>query len=231
MKHINYLALIFSALTFISSPLLADTPLSEELKKAVTLEPNLEAGKEKFKLCITCHQGNGWGMSDGTFPQIAGQHSSVIMKQLIDIRIGYRNNPMMLAIVKEPVFSQPQAIADIAAYIETLPMTPKPGLGTDEDNARAEKLFYRKCAECHGADGGGDKKRFYPRIQGQHYEYLLRQIKMIRDGKRKNANSVMAKRVKKLKDKDLELLANYIARMKPPKDKLAKEGWKNPDFK
>ncbi len=109
-------------------------------------------------------------------------------------------------------------------------MTPTPGLGKGNDDARAEKLYYRKCAECHGADGSGDKKRFYPRIQGQHYEYLLRQIKWIREGKRRNANAVMTQRVKKLKDKDLELLVDYVSRLKPPKGKVAEPDWKNPDF-
>ena len=115
--------------------------------------------------------------------------------------------------------------------LKSLPMTPKPGLGEGGDDAWAEKLYYRKCAECHGADGSGDKERFYPRIQGQHYEYLLRQIKWIKEGKRRNANPKMVKRVEKLKEKDLELLVDYIARMKLPKDKLAEPDWENPDFK
>ncbi len=225
-----YLALLFSGLSFFSSPLLAEAPLDDELSQAMQLKPNLEEGKKIFKLCIACHQSNAWGVVDGSFPQIASQYRSVIIKQLADIRAGNRDNPLMLPIAKEAVLGGPQAISDVAAYIESLPMTPKPGVGEGGDNARAEKLFYRKCAECHGADGSGDAKRFFPRIQGQHYEYLLRQLKWIREGKRRNANPTMMKRVKKLKDKDLELLADYVSRIKPAKDRLAKEGWKNPDF-
>jgi cytochrome c553 len=125
----------------------------------------------------------------------------------------------------------PQAIADVAAYIATLPMDPAPGHGKGGNNKRAEKLFYRKCSECHGADGGGDAERFYPRIQGQHYEYLLRQIKWMREGKRRNANPHMVKRIKKMKMKDLELLVDYVSRIQPPKNELAAPDWKNPDFK
>ena len=225
------MALLFSALVLFSSSVLADAPLDDELTQAMKLEPNLEEGKKIFKLCIACHQSNGWGLEDGTFPQIAGQHRSVIIKQIADIRAGNRDNPMMYPIAKESVLGGPQAISDVAAYIESLPMTPKPGLGKGGDDARAEKLFYRKCAECHGADGSGDKKRFFPRIQGQHYEYLLRQIKWIKEGKRRNANPKMVKRVSKLKEKDLKLLVDYVSRIKPPKDKVAKLGWENPDFK
>lgn len=228
-KTLSYL-LIFVSVFLFSPPLLAEAELDDELTQAMKLEPNLENGKKIFKLCIACHQANGWGMTDGTFPQIASQHRSVIIKQLADIRAGNRDNPMMLPIAKEAVLGGPQAISDVSAYIESLPMTPKPGYGKGGNDKKAEKLFFRKCAECHGSDGSGDKDRFFPRLQGQHYEYLLRQVMWIREGKRRNANATMMQRVKKMKVEDLELLVDYISRIKPPKDKLAKPDWKNPDF-
>ena len=40
----------------------------------------------------------------------------------------------------------------------------------------------------------------------------------------------MHKPVEKLKDKDLELLADYVSRIRPAKEILAESGWKNPDF-
>lgn len=228
MKKYSYLLL--AGLVFVASPLPADAPLDEELTKAMSLEPNVENGKQVFKLCMACHQANGWGLEDGSFPQLSGQHRSVIIKQIADIRAGNRDNPQMYPIAKESVMGGPQAISDVAAYIDTLPMDPAPGTGRGINEERAEKLFYRKCAECHGADGSGDAERFFPRIHGQHYEYLLRQIKWIRNGKRRNANPVMVKRVKKMKMEDLELLADYVSRLKPPSDLLAEPGWKNPDF-
>ena len=226
----THFRLLLCAFVFISSPLLADAPLDDELTKAMSLEPDVENGKQVFKLCMACHQANGWGLHDGSFPQLSGQHRSVIIKQIADIRAGNRDNPQMYPIAKESVMGGPQAISDVAAYIDTLPMDPEPGTGRGINEERAEKLFYRKCAECHGADGSGDAERFFPRIHGQHYEYLLRQIKWIRNGKRRNANPVMVKRVKKMKMEDLELLADYVSRMKPPSDLLAEPGWKNPDF-
>jgi len=228
MKKYPYL--ILAGLVFVASPLSADAPLDDELTKAMSLEPNVENGKHVFKLCMACHQANGWGLEDGSFPQLSGQHRSVIIKQIADIRAGNRDNPQMYPISKESVMGGPQAISDVAAYIDTLPMDPAPGTGRGINEERAEKLFYRKCAECHGADGSGDAERFFPRIHGQHYEYLLRQIKWIRNGKRRNANPVMVKRVKKMKMEDLELLADYVSRLKPPSDLLAEPGWKNPDF-
>jgi len=52
----------------------------------------------------------------------------------------------------------------------------------------------------------------------------------MREGKRRNANPKMVKRIKKMKMKDLELLVDYVSRIKPPEDKIAKPDWKNPDF-
>jgi len=232
MSNLNnriHILLIISYI-FMVHPVFADAPLDDELSQAMKLKPNVDNGKKVFKLCIACHGTTSWGLKDGTFPQLAGQHKSVIIKQIADIRAGNRDNPLMYPIAKESVMGGPQAIADVAAYIDTLPMTPDPGHGKGEKLKKAEKLFYRKCSECHGADGGGDPERHYPRIQGQHFEYLFRQIKWIREGKRKNANPTMMKRVKKMKIEDLEILVDYVSRIKPSKDKLAEKGWKNPDF-
>lgn len=231
MKHFYFtISLLLTGSLFLASAVQADAPLDDELTKAMKLEGNVEKGKEVFKLCIACHSPNGWGLKDGTFPQLSGQHRSVVIKQIADIRAGNRDNPFMEPIARESVMGGPQAISDVAAYIDTLPMNPEPGHGKGGDDARAEKLFYRKCTECHGVDGGGDAERFFPRIQGQHYEYLLRQIKWMLEGKRRNANPKMVKRIKKMKIKDLELLVDYVSRLKPPKDKLAPPDWKNPDF-
>ena len=230
MNKLTFNLYLFLSCFFITLPALADAPLDDELTQAMKLEGNIDRGREVFKLCLACHSTNGWGLKDGTFPQLSGQHRSVIIKQLADIRAGNRDNPMMEPIAREAVMGGPQAISDVAAYIGTLPMNPEPGYGKGGNDARAEKLFYRKCAECHGADGSGDAERFFPRIQGQHYEYLLRQLIWMREDKRRNAYPAMVKRIKKMKMKDLELVVDYVSRLKPPKDKLAPADWKNPDF-
>ncbi len=225
VKRLGLLASLTAA-----SMAMADAPLDDELTQAMAATPNVERGKAVFRLCVVCHQTEAWGTIDGEYPQLAGQHSSVIIKQVADIRAGNRDNPSMLVIAQEKVMGGPQAIADVTAYIQTLPMTPNPGVGPGEKLGKAERIYYRKCAECHGSAGQGDGARYYPRIQGQHFEYLLRQLHWIRDGKRRNANPEMAKRVNKLKERDLVLLADYVSRIKPPAEDVAPAGWKNPDF-
>ncbi len=220
---------LVAALLF-ASVAAAEAPLDDELTLAMAATPDVEAGKEVFKLCIVCHQTESWGVVDGSYPQLAGQHSSVIIKQIADIRAGNRDNPSMLVIAQEKVMGGPQAIADVTAYIQTLPMNPNPGVGPGNKLGKAERIYFRKCAECHGSSGQGDPERYFPRVQGQHYAYLLRQLHWIRDGRRRNANAEMARRVNKMKPADLSLLADYLSRIRPPVEDLAPEGWRNPDF-
>ena len=53
--------------------------------------------------------------------------------------------------------------------------------------------------------------------QAQHYNYLLRELKFIRDGDRRNANPDMVKAIKPFSTADLEALADYMAQLAPPK--------------
>jgi len=100
---------------FIAPVTLADAKLDDELTQAMALEGDAERGKEVYKLCIGCHSPNGWGLKDGTFPQLSGQHRSVVIKQIADIRAGNRDNPFMEPIARESVMGGPQAISDVAS--------------------------------------------------------------------------------------------------------------------
>ena len=200
----------------------AGAALDRELAAAMELTPDIASGERLYrKLCAECHGEDGWGSTGGEYPQLAGQHRSVIVKQLADIRAGNRDNPKMFPIVEESQMGGPQAIADIAAYISTLLMDSFPAAGEGDRLPEAEVLYRKTCARCHGLNGEGNFDLHYPLIQGQHFRYLLRQLRWIRDGQRKNANPDMAALIRQLDDADLEILADYIARLEPPAEKLS----------
>ena len=97
--------------------------------------------------------------------------------------------------------------------------------------AQGEKLYKENCVECHGERGEGSYEKFYPRIEGQHYNYMLRQFEWIRDGKRRNANPDMVKQINGFSDKDMQTVINYVSRIPVPKKDLApSKDWRNPDF-
>lgn len=156
-------------------------------------------------------------------PQIAGQHKSVIIKQLLDIRSGKRENIKMRPIILELSKQGEQIIIDVAAYIETLKMDPEPGVGEADDDALQETgvTYTEKCASCHGANGEGIAEKFYPLLQGQNYEYLLRQLKYIQSGKRKNANMEMQEIISQMSLSELDLLSDFISRLEPEENKIA----------
>lgn len=200
-------------------------PVSKEIfTRAMELQADVQRGKTEFvSRCSACHGEDAWGSYDGEFPQLAGQHARVIIKQLSDIFTGIRNNPRMSPVVTDLSREEPQLIADIAAYLENLPMNPSPEEGFAENLGDAESIYKQKCISCHGTRGEGDGEKLYPLVQGQHYEYLLRQLSMIRDGKRGNAHPLMIDQIQGMSDDELALMADYLSRFLPPADRLADE--------
>ena len=128
-----------------------------EQDEALTLTPDLENGMDVYEVCSACHLPEGWGLEDGTFPQLAGQHASVLIKQLADIRSLNRDNPTMYPFALERSIGGPQSVADVVAYTEKLPMNPEWGKGPwgpgTPEHAAGEKLYADNCVKCHGETG------------------------------------------------------------------------------
>ena len=186
---------------------------SNETIEAMKLTPNVNEGKKIYQLCASCHAKNGWGKDDGSFPVIAGQHRSVIIKQLADIRARNRDNPTMFPFSGNDVIGGAQGLEDVAEYISQLPRNTIVGQGDGTQLAKGQKIFKQMCSACHGDKGQGNAENFFPRIQGQHYAYLVRQLQWIRDGRRKNANPAMLAIIKNMDDDTLKSVADYISRI------------------
>jgi len=203
---------------------------AKEVEKALHLTPNPDNGRDAYMLCTVCHRPEGWGSPDGVYPQIAGQLNSVIIKQLADIRARNRDNPTMRPFTSTQLLGGAQEIADVAAYIAKLPMSPQNGVGPGFDLELGEKLYKENCVDCHGEQGEGDEKDHIPLIQGQHYRYLLRQFEWIRIGRRRNADPDMVEQIRRFTPREESAVMDYVSRLRPPAEKLAKPGWLNPDF-
>jgi len=201
-----------------------------EFEEALSLTADPDNGRKLYRMCVACHGPEGWGDSNGSYPQIAGQLPGVIIKQLADIRAGNRDNPIMRAFTTVQALGGPQEIADVAAYISSLPMTQYDGLGSRRDLDLGKEIYTRDCADCHGYEGEGDARKHVPVIHGQHYEYLERQYRWIRNGRRRNSNKEMVEQIQGYSLREEKAVLSYTASLMPPEEKLADPDWRNPDF-
>lgn len=173
-------------------------------------------GAATYKLCYGCHKAGGVGSSDGLYPRLAGQHDTVLIKQLVDIRMGRRDNPTMFPFASEREIST-QDVADLAVYLSALPTPPDNAKGSGKALARGAKLYARDCVSCHGKHGQGVAEKFYPRLAGQHFPYLQKEIRDIAKGTRRNANPKMVAVVKDYSDAEMTAVADYLSRLPRPK--------------
>lgn len=183
-----------------------------EKTEALALKGDIARGEAAFVICQGCHRVGALGRADGSYPRLAGQHATVLIKQLADVRSGRRSNPKMLPFADHQVLSV-QEIADIAAFLQQLPVPANQGQGAGSDLVRGRQLYEHDCLTCHGAQGEGKADQFYPRLSGQHYRYLLRENRLIRNGERRNANPEMAHAIRAYSDEELSAVADYISRL------------------
>jgi len=185
----------------------------DETAEALRLKGDVEAGAQAYETCAVCHLPSGAGRDDGTFPNLAGQHSGVLVKQMLDVRRGRRRNPVMQPHVE---LGDLREIADVAAYIATLPRTGGGGIGDGAALAEGQRLYTRDCAGCHGARGEGDAARLVPVLARQHYAYLLRQLRDIAGKRRRDSHPEMTAAAGLYSDAELQAVADYAGRLDPP---------------
>lgn len=179
---------------------------------AVTGDP--VKGKEAYVICRGCHRADASGKAEAGYPQLAGQHPSVIIKQMVDVRAGRRDSPRMHPFITGEVVPA-EDIAHIAAYLHSLPVPASNGKGSGRLLELGRHLYERDCASCHGKHGEGDGAKFYPRVAGQHYAYLLRESKESRDKGRRNSNPDMVRLIRHYTDGDLAAVSDYMSRLAP----------------
>jgi cytochrome c553 len=189
---------------------------AQELKQILRQAPNVAHGAELFRNCVACHGADGLGTPDGNVPVIAGQYASVIAKQLIDYRHSKRWDLRMEGIAARHSLQGAQDIADVAAHAEHLMRGGQPGVGKGSFLENGAAQYAKRCSSCHGDKGEGSAKKLIPKLAGQHYEYLLRQMYDAVDGRRPNLSSAHVRLLKDFVMEDFEGVADYMSRMNTP---------------
>ncbi|MGY2575601.1 c-type cytochrome [Vibrio sp. C8] len=187
---------------------------------SVWAQGSIEAGKAKSETCVACHGADGNSLIT-TYPKLAGQHAKYIEKQLKDLKLGAtsagkqgRYDPVMSAMAM-PLSEED--MSDLAAYFSSLPISSN---STPEDVVSTGKALYTAgdasrgltaCIACHGPRGNGTELSGFPKISGQHADYVKAQLMKFRDDSRGNdMNAMMRDVAKKLTDADIEILSKYV---------------------
>jgi cytochrome c553 len=203
-----------SVLTLLLATAVAAVPLSQQELDAVKRSaPNLDRGAEIFQTCAMCHGHDGGGTPDGQVPSIAGQHASVLRKQLVDFRYDRRRDLRMQSVTDRHDLPTPQAIADVTAYVSNLERPAQIGIGNGRLVQQGARIYAGQCRSCHGSEGEGSGAKTVPRLAGQNYEYLRRQVYEAVEGRRPNFSQGHIRLLARLDDEDVQAVSDYLSRL------------------
>jgi cytochrome c553 len=175
------------------------------------------------QVCAACHAADGNSVTPAN-PKLAGQHAEYITKQLHNFKDavkdpnkdGVRRSAVMGGIAST---LSDQDMLNLGVYFSEKP--PKPDsaklpydLGQKVYRGGNAGTGLPACAACHGPTGAGIPTQF-PRLGGQHADYILAQLKAFRAGDRANdAGKMMRTIANKMSDQEMLGVANYIAGLK-----------------
>jgi cytochrome c553 len=203
------------ALVLLSRSAMAQTQRSVELtERAAALTPDIPAGKALFRQhCASCHGDRANGGPSTVIPSLAGQVSLYLIKQLVDMAEHGREVPEMHRVVSRKALTSPQAIRDVSAYLSRLPANRSPELGGGNDLAAGKRYYQGLCAFCHGQQGEGNESHATPAMRGQHYSYLIAQMRELNAMHRYSVDLAIVEALEGLPFDRVTAIADYMSRL------------------
>lgn len=181
---------------------------------AQAVQGDVKAGEGKIAMCIGCHGIAGYQASFPEVhkvPMISGQSGAYIAAALEAYRKGDRQHPSMRGVAES---LNDQDIADVSAYYASH-STAKQVAQPHDPSAQVLALIEKgACLSCHGQGFAKPIDPSYPKVAGQHADYLLVALKAYKtsnNAKVGRSNGIMAPIAQQFSNQELKLLANYIA--------------------
>jgi len=173
----------------------------------------------KIAMCVGCHNIQGYQASFPEVykvPMIAGQNAKYIASALNAYKKGERRHPTMRGIADS---LSEQDINDIAAYYAALGKKADGSAPADQPNvqpdAQVSSLLQKAaCVSCHGSNFSKPIDPSYPKIAGQHADYLFVALKAYKTEGNANFgrnNGVMGAIAKQFSNAELKTLAAYVS--------------------
>jgi cytochrome c553 len=197
--------------SFLLSAVLSTSAVAAD--PAPAAKPDLAKGSATYSAtCVACHAADG-NSTVPAQPKLAQQHPEYLIKQLKEYKSGTRKDPVMQG------FAAAMSEADmrnVAYWLASQKV--KPGEARNGDTLELGERIYRggiadrniaACAGCHSPNGAGVPSQ-YPRLGGQHADYIATQLQQFRNGKRGNSQP-MTDVAAKMNDVEIKAVADYIA--------------------
>jgi cytochrome c553 len=182
--------------------------------------PQVHGKTLAMQVCSDCHGMDGNSINPN-FPKLAGQQEDYLIAQLTNFRSHNRADPegfqYMWGIARHLTDEQ---IKGLAAYFSQQKDAPNvagdPALtatGKDifENGIPKEKVA--ACAGCHGANGMGNGT--FPRLAGQHKNYMMKQLYILSQTDERPAGAMMTPLVHGLTSKDMVAVTTYLQGIPP----------------
>jgi len=183
--------------------LLSGAAWADDAEKAKTIVANT---------CATCHGMDG-NSTAPNFPKLAGRHPEYLVRELKEFISGKRKSAIMAPVAAA---LDPDDLKALGAYFGA--QKPTSGQVLDPQAAANGKKLYQDgneekgvpaCAGCHETDGSGNKR--FPRLAGQHREYLIEQMfNFKKDVRNDNASRLMREVAKLLSDDEIKAVAEFL---------------------
>jgi cytochrome c553 len=181
------------------------------------LAQDAKAGEKKAATCIGCHGIVGYQASFPEIykvPMIAGQNAEYIVAALAAYKKGERKHPTMRAIAGS---LSDQDMADLGAFYQQQPkkVAALPDKPVAAPSPQVAALLQKaNCMSCHGDNFSKPITPSYPKLAGQHADYLYVALKAYQIEKNPQVgrnNAIMAGMAKQFTRAELKLMANYIS--------------------
>lgn len=200
---------------------LALWPATAAIAQSPVAKPDLARAQTlATTVCAACHGPDG-NSAIPINPTLAGLPAEYITVQLSHFKTGIRANPVMLGMAST---LSPDDMVAMGVYFSK--QVPKGQVAKDPELVKVGQAIFRggvlatgipACSSCHGPSGAGVPKR-YPRLAGQHGDYVYAQLKAFKAGERgadKEGKDVqgrtMAAIAGRLTDAQMKALAEYVA--------------------
>jgi cytochrome c553 len=182
--------------------------------QAQEVKGDAKAAEQKIAMCIGCHGIKGYQASFPEVyrvPMISGQNAKYIASALNAYKKGDRKHPTMRGIAES---LSDQDIADVAAYYEQHGKTEPVSKAPAAPDAKVAALLQKgACVSCHGDNFSKPVDPSYPKIAGQHKDFLfvaLKSYKVENQSTWGRSNGVMGGIAKQFSNAELKALSAYV---------------------